>query len=77
MTQAALTIRAAMIEADRRARAATTGYERLCWDAVWWRLHARESRVPEEPMGYARTLIALARLERAEDYEEAGQEVMI
>lgn len=31
------------------------------WQAVWWRLHARESRNPGEPLRYARAQMALFR----------------
>lgn len=56
----ALTIREAMVEAARRERAAPSKPEKYRWIAVWWRLHARESRVPEQSRRYAQAQMMLA-----------------
>lgn len=56
-----LTHRGAMVEASRRAAAAKSVPEALRWQAVWWRLHAKESRVPWEPRQYAINLMQQAR----------------
>lgn len=31
------------------------------WNAVWWRLHAKESNAPREPLRYSRNKMALYR----------------
>lgn len=40
------------------------------WSAVWWRLHARESANPKEPLRYSRSQMALYRdiLQQPEHY---------
>lgn len=53
-------IRAGMIEANRRVRL-TIPPEQYIWEAVWWRLHSKESANPKEPLGYARSLVRLAK----------------
>lgn len=47
------TIRTAMRRASDNGRAAPWpgGYY---WAAVWWRLHAKESKFPAAPMAYSR-----------------------
>ncbi|UFS67766.1 hypothetical protein LO749_16880 [Paracoccus denitrificans] len=56
----ALTIREAMIEAADRRRKARSAPERYRWIAVWWRLSALESMIPERHRQYARNQMALA-----------------
>lgn len=34
---------------------------RYYWSAVWWRLHARESAEPAQPLQYSRNQMALYR----------------
>lgn len=56
----AMTLHEAMARAAQRGR--TAGWPRCYyWAAVWWRLHARESRNPSEPMQYSRNQMALYR----------------
>ena len=44
------------------ARAAIEGWPRCYyWHAVWWRLHARESKAASEPLQYSRSQLALYR----------------
>lgn len=53
-------LREAMNHASMRA--AADGWPRgYYWNAVWWRLHARESNSPGEPLGYSRNQLALYR----------------
>lgn len=60
-----------MIEANRRVRL-TTPPEQYIWAAVWWRLHSKESANPKEPLGYARSLVRLAKdmASRPDHYKE-------
>lgn len=60
-----MTLREAMVEADRRERNATDRREKARWCAVWWRLSARESKTPEVFRNYARWVLA-----RWQDYRE-------
>ena len=51
-------LREAMIQAS--ARGVIEGWPRCYyWRAVWWRLHARESKAPREPLQYSRNQLAL------------------
>lgn len=65
------TLRHAMAYASDMA-AKTPKPECYRWNAKWWRLHARESKNPSEPMQYAASQVALYRdmLERPAHYTD-------
>lgn len=65
------TLRHAMAYAGDMA-AKTPKPECYRWTAKWWRLHARESKNPSEPMQYAANQMALYRdmLERPAHYTD-------
>ena len=55
-----MTLIEAMCHAARRGNA--EGWPRCYyWSAVWWRLHARESKAPSDPLLYSRNQMALYR----------------
>ncbi len=55
-----MTLREAMVHAANRGSA--EGWPRCYyWAAVWWRLHAKESKAPREPLQYSRSQMALYR----------------
>ena len=55
-----MTLREAMVRAANCGRA--EGWPRCYyWAAVWWRLHAKESKAPREPLQYSRSQMALYR----------------
>lgn len=55
-----MTLRDARVEASRRGQA--EGWPRCYyWNAIWWRLYARESAVPHEQLRYSRNQMALYR----------------
>lgn len=60
MTDRYENIRRALEMAASRGRA--EGWPRCYyWAAVWWRLHAKESKAPRDPLQYSRNLMSLYR----------------
>lgn len=47
-------LRKAMIEVTRRGDEAKTDAQKMYWGSVWWRLHARTSANPAEPLFWSR-----------------------
>jgi hypothetical protein len=65
-----LALKDAMIHASEMGK--KEGWPRCYyWSAVWWRLHARESAHPSEPLQWSRNQIALYHdcLRRPEHYK--------
>ena len=65
-----MTLRDAMIHAAYMSR--KEGWPRCYyWESVWWRLHARESATPAEPLQWSRNMRALYRdiLRRPRHYD--------
>lgn len=53
-------LRDLMIRAGEKARLMPVP-ERYLWVAVWWHMHAKETMMPDECLGYARGQLRLAR----------------
>jgi hypothetical protein len=67
-----MTLREAMVYAGEMQARSPIPYG-YYWSAVWWRLHAKESAFPKDPLRYARNQLALFRdmLRRPEHYAGA------
>lgn len=54
------TLQDLMMRAGEKARLLPAP-ERYLWAAVWWHLHSRETRTPDQCLGYARNQLRLAK----------------